>query len=205
MKRWSVLVCTIILAGCSGPQISVTDATPRRVGFLVRNAWMVPMQDIDEQAASYCQEHGLSSRRADTVWIAATLKRVAYECDGAEQAPTRKQKGRRQAVPKPAAEDPKAAAWTKAKAATDVWALCLRFDAERRARESAEPPRAIAQKAVDSCAGLEHAVHEPLQAVGEDSGGFEADMHAQAVQNASDVVTSARVKTGLKVSGSPAF
>jgi hypothetical protein len=212
MKRWTAVVCVVALAGCAGPRISVTDASAGRVGFLVQNAWLVPMQDVDEQAASHCGQHGLSYRRTDAVWIGPTLKRVAYECGGAERPLMRKLEVRRtpdraalSATAKPASEDPKVAAWTKAKAAIDAWALCLRFDAERRAKETTEAPRSVAQEVVDACSGLERAVHEPLEAVGEDSSRFQADLHAQAVQNAWDTVTSVRMKTNVPVSGPPAF
>jgi len=212
MKRWIAVVCVAALAGCAGPQISVTDASPRRVGFLVQNAWLVPMQDVDEQAASHCRQHGLSYRRTNAVWIGPTLKRIAYECGRVERPLTRKLEVRRtpvraapSATAKPASEDPKAAAWTKAKAATEAWALCLRFDAERRAKETTEAPRSVAQAVVDSCSGLEHAVHEPLAAVGEDSSRFQAGLHEQAVQNAWDMVTSVRMKTGGPASGPPTF
>ena len=198
------MVCAAFLTGCSGPLISVTDAAPRRVGFLVRNAWLVPMQEVDDRAASYCRQHGSSYRRVDSSWIAPTLKQVAYECDLADRPQPRKQTVRRAAA-KPVADDPKAAAWIKAKAATDLWALCLRFDAERKASETTETPRSVAQEVVDACSGLEHAVHEPLEAAGEASRGFQADLHAQAVQNASDAVASARIRTGMSVSGPPAF
>jgi hypothetical protein len=206
MKRWIAVVCVGSLTGCAGPQISVTDASRHRVGFLVQNAWMVPMQDVDEQAASYCGQHGLPYRRTDAAWVGPTLKRVAYECGWVDQPQTRKLGDRRSTATKP---DPKAAAWTKAKAATDAWALCLRFDAERKANETTEPPRSVAQQIVDACSGLERAVHEPLEAVGEDSSPFEADLHAQAMQNASDAVESARmkpsVKPGVPISGPSEF
>lgn len=203
MKRWSAAVCVATLAGCAGPQISVTDASPRRIGFLVQNAWIVPMQAMNEQAASHCGQHGLSYRHTDDVWISPTLKRVAYECAGAEPLLTRRREGRHAATPRRA--DPKVAAWTKTKAATDAWALCLRFDAERKAKETTEAPRAVAQEVVDACSGLEHAVHAPLEAVGEDSARFHADLHEQAIQDASKTVASARMKTGVPVSGPPAF
>jgi hypothetical protein len=206
MKRWTAVVCVAALAGCAQHQISVTDASPLRVGFLVQNAWMVPMQDVDEQAASYCGQHGLPYRRTDAAWVGPTLKRVTYECSRVERPPARKPEVRRSATTKP---DPKAAAWIKAKAATDAWALCLRFDAERKAKETTEAPRSVAQEIVDACSGLERAVHEPLEAVGEDSSPFEADLHAQAIQNASDAVESARmkpsVKPGVPISGPSEF
>jgi hypothetical protein len=207
MKRWPAVICVAALAGCAGPRISVTDASPRRVEFLVQNAWLVPTQDVDEQAASICRQHGLFNRRTNAVWIGPTLKRVAYECDGAEPPLTRRREVRHTpaAIVKPASEDPKVAAWTKAKAATDAWVLCLRFDAERRAKETTEAPRSVAHEVVDACSGLEHAVHEPLERVGEDSSRFEADLHGQAVQNASDTVTSVRIKAGVPISGPPAF
>jgi hypothetical protein len=179
--------------------------SPRRVGFLVQNALLVPMQDVDEQAASHCRQHGLSYRRTDAEWISPTLKRVAYECGSGDRPLARKPEVRHAAAAKPASEDPKAAAWTKARAATDAWALCLRFDAERKAKETTEASQSVAQEVVDACSGLERAVHEPLEAVGEDSGRFQADLHAQAVQNASDTVTRVRIKPGVPVSGSPAF
>ena len=99
------------------------------------------------------------------------------------------------------------AAWTKARAATDAWALCLRFDAERKATGTTDAPESVAQEVADACSGLERAVHQPLEAVGEDSGQFEADLHAQAVRNASDTVTNVRMKSGVPVSGPrlPAF
>ena len=209
MKRWTAGVCVAFLAGCAGPQISVTEASARRVGFLVQNSWLVPMQDVDEQAAGYCRRHGLSYRRTEAVWIGPALKRVAYECGFAEQPLTPKLEVRRTptatAKPKTASDDPKVAAWTKAKAATDAWALCLRFDAERRAKETTEEPLVVAQEVVNACSGLERAVHEPLAQVGEDSGRFQADLHVQAVRNASDTVTSIRKITDVPVSGSPAF
>jgi hypothetical protein len=212
MKCWTAVVCVATLAGCAGPRISVTDASARRIGFLVQNAWMVPMHDVDEQAASHCGQHGLSSRQTDAAWIGPRLKRIAYECGCMERPLTRKLELRRtpvraanSATAKRASEDPKAAAWTKARAATDIWALCLRTDAERRANDTTEASRSVAQEVVDACSGLEHAVHEPLEAVGEDSLRFRVDLHAQAVQNASDTVTSVRIKTDLPISGPVAF
>ncbi len=199
MKRWIAVVCVAVLVGCARPQISVTDASPRGIGFLVKNAWLVPMQDVDERAASHCQLHGLTYRQTDAVWISSTSRRVAYACDGATPLPTPKPEVRRArvravraAAAEPTAADPKVKAWTKAKAATDAWALCLRFDAERKAKATAQSPQSIAQDVVGACSGLEHAVHEPLMAVGEDSSRFQADLHAQAVQNAADTVTSVR-------------
>jgi hypothetical protein len=209
MKRWTAGVCVAFLAGCARPQISITEASARRVGFLVQNSWLVPMRDVDEQAESHCRQHGLSYRRTEAVWIGPALKRVAYECGVAEQPLTRKLEVRRTptatANPKTASDDAKVAAWTKAKAATDAWALCLRFDAERRAKETTEDPLVIAQEVVNACSGLERAVHELLAQVGENSGRFQADLHIQAVRNASDTVTSIRKKTDVPVSGSPAF
>ena len=205
MRRLTALVCVAALAGCAGPRISVTDASPHRVGFLVQNAWLVPMQDVDDQAATHCRQHGLPSRRTDAEWISPTLQRVAYQCGWAQSPLPPKPQVRRPATPKSASQDPKAAAWTKAKAATDAWALCLRFDAERQAKETTESPQSVAQQVVDACSALEHAVHQPLQAVGEDSPRFQADLHAQAVQNASDTVANVRIKTGVPVSGPPAF
>lgn len=212
MKHWTAAVCVATLAGCANPRISVTEASPRRVGFLVQDAWLVPMQDVDEQAASHCRRHGLPYRRTDAAWVGPTLKRVAYECGPAERLLAREPEVRRVPVgaarpgpAKPAAVDPKVEAWTKAKVATDAWALCVRFDAERMAKETTEATRAVAQEAVAACSGLERAVHEPLEAVGEDSSRFQADLHAQAVQNAWDTVTSVRMKAGIPVSGPPAF
>jgi hypothetical protein len=202
---WIAAIWVATLAGCGGPQISVADASPGRVGFLVQKAELVPMRDVDEQAASHCRQHGLPYRRTDAEWISPTLKRVAYECGGTERSLARKPEVRRAATGKAASEHPKAAAWTKAKAATNAWALCLRFDAERKAKETTEAPQLVAQDVVDACSGLERAVHEPLEVVGEDSRRFQADLHAQAVQNPSDTVTSVRVKTGVPVSGSPAL
>ena len=212
MKRWTAVVCVATLAGCAGPLISVTDTSPRRIEFLVQDAWLVPTRDVDEQAASHCRQHGLSYRQTDAVWTGPRLKRIAYECVGAERPLTRKLEVRHKpvgatpsATAKAASEDPKALAWTKAKAATDAWALCLRFDAERKAKETTKVPQLVAQEAVDACLALEHAVHEPLEAVGEDSSRFQADLHAQAVQNALDTVTSVRMKTSVPASGPPAF
>lgn len=212
MKRWAAVVCVAIVGGCAGPRINVTDASPRRIGFLVQNAWLVPMRDVDEQAASHCRRRGMSSRRTEAAWIDPTMKRVAYQCVLAERPPAPKLEVRRtpvhvahSATAKPASKDPAAAGWMKAKAATDAWALCLRFDAERKAKETTEAPRSVAQEVVDACSGLEHAVHEPLQAIGEDSSRFQADLHAQAIQNAADTVTSIRMKTGVPVSGPPAL
>ena len=217
MKRWIAVVCAILvcatLAGCAEPRVSVTDASARRVEFLVQNAWLAPEQDMDEQAASHCRRHGLSYRQTDAVWVSPTLKRIAYECGPVEPSLTRKPEVRHRPVQtahstaavKPASSDPKAAAWTKVKAAADAWALCLRLDAERRAKETVEAPQSIVQEVVDTCSGLEHAVHEPLEAVGEDSGRFQADLHARAVQDARNTVTSARTKTDVSVSGAPAF
>jgi hypothetical protein len=209
MKRWTAGVCVSFLAGCAGPQISVTEASARRVGFLVQNSWLVPMRDVDEQAAGYCRQHGLSYRRTEAVWIGPALKRVAYECGLAKQPLTPKLEVRRTptatANPKTASDDPKVAAWTKAKAATDAWALCLRIDAERRAKETTEEPPVVAQEVVNACSGLERAVHELLAQVGEDSGRFQADLHVQAARNASDTVMNVRKKTDVPVSRSPAF
>ena len=111
MKRWTAGVCVAFLAGCAGPQISVTEASARRVGFLVQNSWLVPMQDVDEQAAGYCRRHGLTYRRTEAVLIGPALKRVAYECGFAEQPQTPKLEVRRTptATPKPkmASDDPR--------------------------------------------------------------------------------------------------
>jgi hypothetical protein len=204
MKRWTIVVWVAALAGCAGPKVSLTDVSQRRVGFLVQDAWFIPMQDLDERAASHCGQHGLSYRRMDDVWISPTLKRVVYECSEAEGPLTRKLAVRR-AAPRRAAMDPQVTAWTKAKAAIEAWAVCLRFDAERKANETTEAPRAVAQEVVAACAGLEHAVHAPLEAVGEDSPRFYGDLHEQAVEDASKAVTSVRMKTGVTIAGSPAF
>lgn len=56
--------------------------------------------------------------------------------------------------------------------------LCLRFDAERKAKGTIEAPRSVAREVVNACSGLEHAVHEPPEAVGEDSSRFQADLLA---------------------------
>ncbi len=212
MNRWTAGVCIAALAGCAGPRISVTDASPGRFEFLVQDAGPVPMQDMDEQAASHCRQYGRSYRRTKAVWTSPTLKRVAYECGPAERSPKRQPEARRtpsHATPataaKPASNDPRPAAWAKVKAATDAWALCLRLDAERRARETTEAPQLVAEKAVGACSGLEQAVHEPLKAVGEDSSRFQADMHAQAVQEVGNAVASARTETGMAASKPPAF
>jgi len=206
MKRWASVVCAAALAGCAGPRVSMTEVSPRGVAFLVQNARLVPMKDVDEQGASYCQQHGLSYRREEVVWTGPATKRVAYECIRT-QPPMRKQAARTSARPagsgiaRPASKKPKVAAWAKVKAATDVWALCLRFDAEREAKETTDVPHAIAKMVVDACSGLEHAVHEQLERVGEASDQFEADLHAQAVQNAADTVTNVRINAGVPVSG----
>jgi hypothetical protein len=165
----------------------------------------MPMQDLDELAASHCQQHRLSYRRRDVGWISPTLKRADYECGRPEQRLTRKLEVPHSTTANPATKDPKVAAWTKAKAATDAWALCLRFDAEREAKGSTDPPQSVAQEVIGACSGLEHAVHEPLEAVGEDSTQFQADLRTQAVQNALDTVTSVRIKAGVPISGPPAF
>jgi hypothetical protein len=167
------------------------------------------MQDVDEQAAGYCRQRGLSYRRTEAVSIGPALKRVAYECALAKQPLTPKLEVRRTptATPKPktASDDHKVAAWTNVKAATDAWALCLQFDAERRAKETTEEPQVVAQEVVSACSGLERAVHEALVQVGEDSGQFQAELHVQAVGNASETVTSIRKITDVPVPGSPAF
>ena len=163
------------------------------------------MPDLGEQAASHCQRHGLSYRLTDDAWIGPTLRRIIYECGKAEQPLPHKMTVHHAPPVKPTSEDPKAAAWTKAKTAIDVWSFCLRFDADQRAKETTEAVQSVAQKVVEACAGLEQAVHEPLKAVGEDLLRFQADLHAQAFQNAQDVVTSVRVKTSVPVSGSTAF
>jgi hypothetical protein len=184
----------------------VTGVSPRSIEFLVQDALLVPTDDVDEQGASHCQQHGLSYRRQRVVWIGPTSKRVAYECIRAEP-PLRKLAARTPARPagsmtaKLASKDPKIAAWAKAKTATDVWALCLRFDAERKAKESADAPQSIAKMVVGACSGLEEAVHAQLRTVGDASDQFEADLHAQAVQNAADTVTNIRMKAGMAVSG----
>lgn len=199
MKGWSAIVCAAILASCAGPQVSVIDASPRQIGFLVQNAWLVPMQDMNEQAASHCGRRGLSYRRKEESWISPTLKRVVYECDGVEPLLPRKLAVRHPTRPERA--DPKVAAWTKTKAATDAWALCLRIDAERKAKETTEAPGAVAQEVVDACSGLEHAVHAQLEAVGEDSAQFHADLHEQAVQDAFKTAAGVRMKTAVPASG----
>jgi hypothetical protein len=102
-------------------------------------------------------------------------------------------------------DDPKAAAWVKAKAAADAWVLCLRLDAERKAKETAETPESVVQEVVDACSGLEQAVHEPLQAVGGGSSQLQTDLHAEAVQHVSERVTSVRMKPGGVGLGAPAF
>jgi hypothetical protein len=114
-------------------------------------------------------------------------------------------KATRSAPATPASEDPKVVAWTKAKTATDAWGLCLRFDAERKAKETTEAPPLIAQEVVDACSGLERAVHEPLEAVGQDSTRFRAELHAQAVQSAETSVLSVRKKAGAPVSEPAAY
>jgi hypothetical protein len=209
MNCWTAGVCVAFLAGCAGPQISVTEASARRVGFLVQNAQLVPMQDVDEQAADYCRQHRLSYRRTEAVWIGPALKRVAYECGPAEQRLTPKLEVRRRptasAKPKTAPDDLRVAAWAKARAATDQWALCLRINAARRANETTAEPLVLALEVVKACSGLERSVHEPLAPVGEDSARFQADLHAQAVLNASDMVRSIRKKTDASLSGSPAI
>ncbi len=211
MRRWAAVMCVVILAGCADPRVSVTDASPARIEFLVRDARLSPMQDVDELAASHCRRYGLSYRRTDAVWVSAALERVAYKCE-AERPLTRKLEVRRApahaahpASIKPPLEDPKVAAWTKAKEATDAWVLCLQLDAERKANETAEAPQSVAQEVVGACSALEHAVHEPLEAVGEDSSRFQTDLHAQAVQNARDAVAGARIRAGAPVAGPPAF
>jgi hypothetical protein len=215
MNRWTAGACVAFLAGCAGPQISVTEASARRVGFLVQNARLVPLQDVDEQAADYCRQRGRASRRTEAVWVGPALKRVVYECDLADQRPTPNLEVRRMptasAKPKTAPDDDlKVAAWAKARAATDQWALCLGIDAERRAKETTEEPLLVAREVVSACSGLERAVHGPLAPVGEASARFEADLHAQAVQKVSDAVTSIRQKTDVKktdvsISRFPAF
>ena len=148
MKRLTAMACVAVLVGCVGPQISVTDASSRQVGFLVQNAALVPMRVIDDRAASYCQQHGLAYRRTDTAWITPTLKRVAYDCDWVKPLPQRKPevahtpaRAAQRVTAKPASADMKMAAWTKAKAATAAWALCLRYDAEQKAKATTESPR----------------------------------------------------------------
>ena len=90
MKRWIAVACIAALAGCAEPRISITDASLRRFEFLVQNAWLAPLRDMDEQAASHCRQHGLSYRQTEAVWISPTLKRIAYECSGPERTPPRK-------------------------------------------------------------------------------------------------------------------
>lgn len=140
--------------------------------------------------------------------VGPTLRRVEYECASGERPPTPQLEVRRTPPPvaraasaRPAPEGPKVAAWTKAKAATDAWALCLQFDAERKAGETTKVPQLVAQEVVDACSQLEHKVHEPLEAVGEDSTRFQEDLHAQAVQNARDTVTRVRMKASTPVAG----
>ena len=48
-------------------------------------------------------------------------------------------------------------------------------------------------------------MHEPLEAAGEDSRRFQADLHAQAVQNAADTVASVRMKAAVPISAPPCF
>ena len=199
VKCGIAVLCFSALAGCAGPSVGVIAVSPHSIEFLVQNARLVPMQDVDEQGASHCQQHGLSYRRTDAIWVGSTSKRVAYECIQMEAQPVLKSEVRRApvrparpAAAKPTSADPKIVAWRKAKAATDTWALCLRFDAQRKAKETTDAPRSVAQAVVDACSGLEHAVHEPLEATDEDSKRFQADLHAQAVQNAMDIVTKVR-------------
>ena len=155
MKRWLTGVCVATLAGCAEPRISVTDASPRRIEFLVQDARSVPVRDMDKQAASHCRRHGLSYRQTDAVWTSPTLKRITYECRPAKPPLKRRPEPRRMAVQappataaKPVSKDPRAVAWAKVKAATDAWALCLRLDAERRAQETTEAPQSVAREAV---------------------------------------------------------
>jgi hypothetical protein len=199
VKCWIAVMCFSTLVGCAGPSVSVINVSPQGIEFLVQNARLVPMQDVDDQGASHCQQHGLSYRQTDVMWIGPTSKRVAYECIRMEAQPALKPQVRRApvrparpAAAKPTSADPKMVAWKKAKAAADTWALCLRFDAQRKAKETMDAPQSVAQAVVDACSGLEHAVHEPLEAVGEDSKQFQADLHAQAVQNAIDIVANVR-------------
>lgn len=93
-------------------------------------------------------------------------------------------------------------AWTKARAAANTWALCLRLDAEREAKVMGEAPSSVAQTVVDACSGLEQAVHGLLKAAGEDSRQFQQDLHAQAVQTAVDTVINVRTKAGTPASNS---
>ena len=168
MKRWTAMACATILAGCAGPQISLTDASPRRVAFLVHNAWLVPRQDLDAQAASYCRQHGRAFRQANARWITPATKQVTYECTGAARPPPSQPevglapvRRAHHEVRQPAVRDLRAAAWAKAQAATDTWALCLRFGAERQAIDTAEAPQLAALAVVHACSELEYAVHEP--------------------------------------------
>src|SRR4051794_36513064 len=148
VKCWIAVMGFSALVGCAGPSVSVTDVSPHSIEFLVQNARLVPMQDVDEQGASHCQQHGLSYRRTDIMWLSPTSKRVAYKCIQMEAQPALKPEVRRAAVrparpaaAKPTSADPKMVAWTKAKAATDIWALCLRFDAQRKAKETTDAPQ----------------------------------------------------------------
>lgn len=205
MTRWTAVVCVATLAGCAGPQISITDVSPRRIEFLVQNAWLVPMQEVDKQAANHCWHHRLSYRQTESVWIGPSFKQVAYQCVSAAshkpEAPRTSVHPSPSAVAKPASKDLKAAAWANAKTAADEWALCLRFVGERKAQETVEAPQSVAQAVVDACSGLEHAVHAPLAAVGEDSSGLQTDLHAEAVQYAADTVAGVWRKIGVSISG----
>lgn len=205
MKRWTMVVWVAALGGCAGSKVSVIDVSQRGVGFLVQDAQFVSMQDLDKRAASHCQQHGLPYRRTDDLSIGRNLKRIVYECGEPQQPSTRKLAVRRSAPAKRPGMDPQVMAWMKAKAATDAWALCLRFDAERKANETTDTPREVAQEVAAACAGLEQAVHAPLEAVGEDSPRFHADLHEQAVEDASKTVANVRMKAGLTIAESPAF
>lgn len=240
MKHWTAVVCVSILAGCAGPRISVTDASSRRVEFLVENVWEGPVQnqDMDEWAASYCRQRGLPSRQTDAVWTGPARERVGYECGPMEQpsepppvqtveqppmpTPTVLHTVEQPPTPTPtvqhtpapvahlttvksASHSSKAVAWSKAKTAIEAWVLCLRFDGERKAKETTEAPQLIANQVVNACSKLEQAVHEPLKAIGVYSNGFEEDLHAQAMKNVGNMVMDVRMKTDEPGSRPTAF
>lgn len=211
MRGWVALACLALAAGCTTPQISMTDATRQHVTFLVRNPLMTPRQAVFQQAAGYCRQLGRSYQPTKTISINTNLTEMSFDCVEAEAPSSRSAEMRRKpprparvAAEKPPRSDVKAAAWAQAKTAADAWALCLRFGAERKAKESADVAPLVAISVVGACVDLERAVHAPLQAIGEDSNRFQADMHEQALQSAADTITDVRTRARASVSGAAA-
>lgn len=189
------------------------DPSSDGINYLVQDSLLAPGSDLDERAASHCGQYGVPARRLGSERIAPTSFRITYEClkprpvVAREALPVPPKPHPPSASPPHAAPKPnqdRAAAWARATAATVSWEFCLRFDAERLGRESADPPLTVARSVVNACSGLEQAVHDPLIAVGEDSPEFHAQLHARAIQDATETVAEVREPTGGTASSATA-